>query len=112
MKTLSEYREEKEKKKAAEGRKKHPKDNAWMDELEKQDIVAYSRPSGSTTWICYSPMEVRNHIRLHGARRRGLACDHCGTELVKGPPTYPGNLDNLDCPGCGAKETDTINDYA
>ena len=110
MKTMSEHFEQVDQDELMIGLKNHPKDNAWMDELDKAEIDTYVTTSrkyvgGGTLHTRHSPRHYRSRIRKKGANRAKFACDRCKTELTI---RYTNGLPYIyDCPGCGWTNEDS-----
>jgi len=76
----------------------------WMAVLERRNLPPCSVMGLATEEIWRARRDIRERTAQGETRRRGVGCDHCGTELVDmvpgtqflDPPQIP-----LGCPGCG-----------
>jgi uncharacterized protein with PIN domain len=109
MKTLSEH--EQDEKEALETWQENylKRERQWLEELEAKDIPLYvnTDPKEHYTGARIAEMRkfLRDQVREGNAPRQGVACDHCGTELVDRQPgaitlSNPPKI-YVGCPGCG-----------
>lgn len=103
MKTLSEHEQER-----ADSEKKAQKAywdqlRQWLTEQECKDIPLIEEDGRSPREVEKFRDYLREQVRKGMTTRRGVACDHCGTEMVaygsmllSNPPQV-----NVGCVGCG-----------
>jgi hypothetical protein len=109
MKTLSEYEAQRKSSEDEYWKGKLERAQKWLSELEEKNIPLYEEKDPRTH---YEPDQVESMRRgmrqlIQNGRTSGLgvACDHCGTELVDREPgcitlSSPPKL-YVGCPGCG-----------
>lgn len=101
MKTLSEYEKERTEKERLFREAIKKRDLVWLQEVEDKHIPLIDKESITH----YAREDWKEKVRKSMVNRLGIACDHCGTELVDPSPgtvlmSYPPKI-RVGCIGCG-----------